>query len=127
MPSTTPWTAKRAQLDLEAKLEVIQEKERARLAAEQAKTAAEHEKLVAQGAEKLSREELQEANAQLQATLADAEKEKQIAIANAVQARKASEDARAANARTDALLAKERAHVHELEAETKKIYDKVLR
>jgi eukaryotic-like serine/threonine-protein kinase len=132
--------AQRAQADLQGKLDVIAEKERARLQAEK-------DMLAAQGAEKLSQDELEKANVQLKKTLeeAKAEKvkaeeaqakaeleqqkataEKAKAVANAEQARKSSEEAKAANARTDALLAKEREHVRALEAEKKKIYDKVL-
>jgi hypothetical protein len=55
--------------------------------------------------------------------LAKTQTEKQHAQAAADLARKASDDAKAANARTEALLAKEKERVRQLELEKKKIFD----
>ena len=70
----------------------------------------------------ISREELVKVNSDLRYALVESQSERAKAQAAATQAKKAGDDAKAANARTEALLAKEKERVRQLELEKSKIY-----
>jgi hypothetical protein len=112
--------AQAAKAALQQKLDIIQDKEQARLRAEaQARQADEDVKL--------SREELERTNVDLRRALGNAEAEKQRAELSAELARKASAEAAAARAEAEAAAARERIRADRLEGESKSIYHKDLR
>jgi eukaryotic-like serine/threonine-protein kinase len=119
--------AQTARADLQQKLDIIQEKEQARLAAEAQAKVAQDKALAADATVKLSQGELEKANIELRRALADAQAEKQKAQAAAEVARRASDEAKAAKAAAEAAAARERARADKLEKESKSIYNKDLR
>jgi eukaryotic-like serine/threonine-protein kinase len=119
--------AEAARNNLQHKLDIIEEKEKARLAAEAAARAAQDKAMRADEDVKLSREELQKANLELRRALDDARAEKQRAQVSAELARKASADAKAAHTSAEAAAAREKARADKLEQESKSIYNKDLR
>jgi hypothetical protein len=119
--------AQAAKADLQKKLDIINEKERLRLAAEAAAKQAQDEVVKADQGLKLSQDQLERANEELRKALADAQVEKQRAQAAAEAAKKASADAKQAKALAEAAAAKEKARADKLEQESKSIYNKDLR
>jgi hypothetical protein len=120
--------AEKAQAALQGKLDVIAEKERARLAAEK-------DMLAARGAEKLSKEELEKANVALTKALteakgaqATAEEEQQKAQAEKAKAQAAADVAKKATAEAQAAKTVVEANLREqqkLAADLKKQLDKI--
>jgi len=119
--------AEAAKADLQQKLDIIQEKEQARLRAEVQASQAQKQVIKADEDVKLSREELERANVDLRRALANAEAEKRRAEAAAELARKASDEAATAKAIAEAAAARERQRADQLEQESKNIYNKDLR
>ncbi|HTL36465.1 MAG TPA: ATP-binding protein, partial [Kofleriaceae bacterium] len=116
-----------AKSDLQKKLDIINEKERARLAAEAAAKHAQDEVIKADQGLKLSQEELEKANVDLRKALGESQIEKQRAQAAAEAAKKATEEAKQAKALAESAAAKEKARADKLEQESKSIYNKDLR
>jgi hypothetical protein len=117
-----------ARLDLQRQLDVIAKKERARLDAEarrgteeQKRLAAERELQTATASGVLTREQLEVANEQLTRRVLEAQAAKDKAQAAETAARVATETARAATAKTEQLLARERAARQKAESELSKI------
>jgi hypothetical protein len=119
--------AQAAKVDLQQKLDIISEKERARLKAEAEARQAQDLVIKADEDVKLSREELERANKELVRALWASQAERKKAEEAAELARKASEEAKAARAEALAAAAAERARADELEKESRAIYNKVLR
>jgi hypothetical protein len=119
--------AQAARAALQQKLDVIEEKEQARLKAEAEAKAAQDQAIKAGEDVKLSKEELQKANAELRRALEDAQNEKRKAQAAAELARQASAEAKAAKAIAEAAAAREKARADKLEQESRSIYNKDLR
>jgi hypothetical protein len=126
--------AQSAKSALQQKLDIIEQKEKERLAAEAEAKKAQALVVKADANVKQSQEELEKTNAELRKALIDAEAEKAKAQAAADIARKASADARAAKvtaenakAAAEAMAARERARADKLEQESKTIYNKDLR
>ena len=119
--------AEAAKADLQQKLDIIQEKEQARLRAEVQASQAQEQVIKADEDVKLSREELERANIDLRRALANTEAEKRKAEVAAELARKASDEAAAARAIAEAAAARERQRADQLEQESKNIYNKDLR
>jgi serine/threonine protein kinase len=115
--------AQDAKAEVVRELQQIRDEQQRRAQAESKATEAESKATEANAAVRLSRDELERANGELRHALGEAQTEKQRAQAAADVARKATDDAKAANARTEALLAKEKEHVRQLELEKKKIFD----
>ncbi len=132
--------AETAKADLQRQLDVIAEKERARLEAtaardreEQRRTQVESSLVAAQASGLQTREELAAANQELaraaeelKRKVSDAERAQQKAQAAEAAAREASAAARAATAKTEQLLERERKERKELQDRLKKIDDRRL-
>ena len=119
--------AEAAKADLQQKLDIIQEKEQARLRAELQASQAQKQVIKADEDVKLSREELERTNVDLRGALANAEAEKRRAEVAAELARKASAEAAEAKAIAEAAAARERQRADQLEQESRNIYNKDLR
>jgi DNA repair exonuclease SbcCD ATPase subunit len=119
--------AEDAKAALQQKLDIIEEKEQARLKAEAEAKLAQAQVIKADEDVKESKEELAKANVELRRALADAQAEKQKAQTAAETARKASAEAKAAKATAEAAAAREKARADKLEQESKSIYNKDLR
>jgi eukaryotic-like serine/threonine-protein kinase len=119
--------AKEARDALQGKLDIIEEKERLRLTEEERRHEAERLAAAAQGAQELTKDQLQLANKELQRKVAEAQTAREKAVAAEAAARRASEDAREAKAATERLLAKERARNEKLQNELSKIDQRELK
>jgi hypothetical protein len=111
-----------AEAKVQAQLDELKAAEDRRAAAERDQQAAETKAQAADVEVQLSREELQKSNEELKRALAGAQQEKVKAVSAADLAKRASDEARDANAKLEANLAKERDHVKRLEQEKEKIY-----
>jgi hypothetical protein len=119
--------AESAKTSLQQKLELVEQKEAARIAAETQAKAAQEQATKADENVKLSREELEKANVDLRRALGFAEVERKRAETAAQAARKASDDAAVARAAAEAMAERERARAEKAEAESRNIYNKDLR
>jgi hypothetical protein len=126
--------AHKARAALQQKLDIIEEKEQARLKAEAAAKIEQEKRMKADETVKLSQEELEKANIELRQALDDAQVEKQRAQAEkakaqdaAERANKASAEAKSARASAEAAAAREKARADKLEQESRSIYNKDLR
>jgi hypothetical protein len=115
--------AKAAELKVQSELDAVRAAEDRRAVAERQEKAAESKAQAADAEVQLSREELERANEELKSTLAAAQQDKANAVAAAAVAKRATDDAKTANAKLEANLAKERERVKKLEEEAHKIYN----
>jgi serine/threonine protein kinase len=119
--------AQAAKADLQQKLDIINEKEKARLAAEAEAKRFQDKAIEADKSVQMSKEELEKANEELKRSLAETQAEKQKAQDAAEEARKASADAQAAKAVAEAAAARDRARADKLEKESRSIVNHDLR
>jgi hypothetical protein len=120
--------AKEAEQKVKDQLAAIEAAEAQKAKAEADRKQAQAEASQANAQVALSQQDLQKANDELKKALSDAQNEKTVAQdlakkadAAAVAAKKATEDAKAANAKLQTLLAAEQARVKQLELEKSKI------
>ena len=120
--------ARAAEAQAASELAKVKEEERKRTEAEAARQKALAEAMQANQAVQLSREQLEDANVELKKALDESQKDRLRALdaarAQAVAAdlaKKATEEAKAANGRTQTLLAAEKERVKQLELEKSKI------
>ncbi len=101
--------------------------ERDMQAAAQGRDLADQKRVVAEGAEKLSRDQLERRTVELERALLTAQQEKAKAQTSAIEASKAKEIANAQRAVAEQLLAKERQRAKDVEIEGKQIDNRDLR
>jgi hypothetical protein len=108
-------TAVSAKAELQGKLDIIAEKERQRLAAEDKVAAANK-------SEEMTKEQLAETNKVLERKVAEAQAAKDKAQANEALAQRATSEAQVAKRKVEDLLAQKRAEIERLKAASKDIY-----
>jgi hypothetical protein len=101
---------------LQSKLDIIDEKEKQRLAAE--KMAADATKST-----EMTKEQLADANKELQRKVVEAQAAREKALASESAAKKATEDAKIAKSQVERMLEKQKAENERLRAESSKIYN----